>query len=188
MAFNIFGMPINLLDATIVIVLLVSILRGVIIGFIDSLSRILGVLAGFWAAMNFHQVLDQRLALLVENPTIRFLISFLLIFFSIYLFFAITGHLLRYVMNSVRLGWLDRWMGLLMGAAKGLLVIGIICFLLTVLLPQRSPILRRSYLYPRLSTVFRSVIILVPSDIRAKFMWRWRRIIMDKSKGEKVSI
>ena len=177
MNLNIFGVEFNLLDIFICIVLAIALIRGLFVGFVRSISGLVGLLAGFWTAINFHQLVSQRLHYLIKDQTLCFVTGFFLLFFVVYLFFVITGYLLRAFLKAMNLSFLDRGLGGALGVIKGLVVVAIACFLLTILLPTRSTLLTHSFFYPRLTILFRTITTMVPSDIKANFMWRWRKFI-----------
>ena len=185
MNLDIFGMGFNLLDIFVCIVLAIALIRGILVGFVRSISGLLGLVAGFWTAINYHQLLSQRLHYLIKDQTICFVTGFFLLFFVVYLFFVITGYLLRVFLKAMNLGLLDRGLGGILGAVKGLIVVAIVCFLLTMLLPTKSTFLSRSFFYPRLTILFRTMTTMVPSDLKANFMWRWRKFIGESQNVKK---
>ena len=188
MNLEIFGLGFNILDAAICVVLAFTVVRGLFLGFIRSISGLVGLVAGFWTAINFHPVISQRLHYLIKSEMLCFVTGFFLLFFCVYLFFVITGYLFRAFLKAVNLSMVDRCLGGLLGGVKGLVVVAIACFLLTILLPSKNSILTRSYFYPRLTFLFRTVTMMVPADIKANFMWRWRKFLGDVhgKKGELI--
>ncbi|OCC16025.1 Colicin V production protein [Dissulfuribacter thermophilus] len=186
--FDIFGVHLNLLDLILGSIILYCLLRGIFLGFIRSFTGIIGILVGFWAAINFHPLIAHRLGFFIDNPIACFLIAFILIYLCVYVFFIITGHLLRFMIKALRLSWIDSALGVFLGLVKGMILVGIVCFLLTVLLPNKSTLLKTSFLYPRLTTILRSVTLMVPSDIKANFMWKWRRNLGQFDKKERYGI
>ena len=182
MGFNIMGIGINILDVFVIIVMTITIVRGLFVGLVRSISGLVGLVGGFWVAINFHRIISHRLHYFIKDDMLAFALGFFLIFFCIYFFCVITGYLLRAFLKAVNLGLVDRGLGGLLGAVKGLLVVTIACFLLTIMLPSRNSLLTNSYFYPKLTILFRTVTMMVPSEIKADFMWRWRRL-MGKTLG-----
>ena len=188
MNFSVMGIGFNILDVVICVVLAVAIIRGLFVGFIRSISGLIGLVGGFWAAINFHSIISQRLHYIIKDDMLCFVTGFFLIFFCVYLFFVISGYFMRAFLKAVNLSLVDRGLGGVLGALKGLVVVAIACFLLTILLPTKNRILTHSYFYPRLTLLFRTVTMMVPSDIKANFMWRWRKFLGDVHGKERTLI
>ena len=178
--------PFNWLDALLALLLLASVVRSVIAGFTRTAFSILGLLAGFWAAMHFTGDLVSRLAPWVASGPLRFMISFLIVFFTVYVGFTLVGAVIQAVFRILHLSWLDRLLGALLGALRGLIAAAALVFLLTILLPSRHPLLKGSVLYPRLMEAARGLTVLVPHSVKGRFMWHWRHLRLGGKKGEAV--
>jgi len=164
----------NWLDFVIFILMFLSILKGSFEGFSRAVTTVLGVICGFWAAMNFVRPLALKLSVWFNDPVWPYIIGFLLIFLLVYLSFVVVGIIFKGALKIIRLSWVDNLLGAFVGAVKGMLLVGVLLFLLTLFLPSNSSVLRDSYLYPRFVHFARLLSPLVPEDVRGKFMWKWR--------------
>jgi membrane protein required for colicin V production len=173
---NSLGLYFNWLDVVLAAILVLMIGRSLWTGFSRSVSSLIGLLLGFWIAVRHFASLSQRLSPWMENELARSLLAFFLLFVMVYLSLVVTGILIRGIFHAVRLGWLDRVLGGLVGLVKGLVLAGVIIFLLTLLLPPKSPVLGESFLYPKLSRIAQTMIVMVPADLKGRFMWKWRRV------------
>ncbi len=179
----------NWLDIAILIIMALVIARGLWTGFSMAVSTFFGVILGFWVAAQQFPFVAMKLSPLLHDELWRSLVSFALLFLVVYLAFLTAGIVLRGFFRVIKLGWVDRLLGGVVGLAKGLIFAGVLIFVLTLVLPEGSPILRKSVLYPRLSRIAHTLNNLAPANIKGKFMWKWRKIEKGRKKeGKAVSV
>jgi membrane protein required for colicin V production len=166
----------NWLDIVMGGLVLLALFRSLWTGFSRSVASLLGLVMGFWVAIHHFNGLALRLSHWLHDPLWRSLVAFCLLFFLVYLAFLVAGILAHGLLKVMKLGWIDRLLGAAVGLAKGLVLAGVLLFLLTLLLPTNSPTLRESFLYPQFSRVAQALGTLVPADLRGRFMWKWRRV------------
>ncbi len=179
---------INWLDLFLGLTFLVIIVRGFLTGFSRTASSLVGVLAGFWAAVNHYEFVARQLAVFMGNEVGRKLLAFFLIFLVVYLCFVIAGILIYGFFKALHLSWFDKVLGGAFGFLKAALITGVIIFILTLTLPENNSLIRNSYLYPRVSSLARLMTSMVPDHIKGQFMWKWRRTQMHFQKGRKEAI
>ncbi len=181
----------NWLDIGILVMFAVFIGRGLWAGFSVAVSTLFGVVLGFYVAAQQFPFVAVRLSPFVHREPWLSLLSFALLFVVVYLAFLVAGILLRGFFRVIKLSWLDRLLGGVVGLAKGLIFAGIMIFVLTLVLPEGSPLLKKSALYPKLSRVAQVLNNLAPPNIKGKFMWKWRRLekeLLKKHKTPGVSV
>ncbi|MGB9712343.1 MAG: CvpA family protein [Dissulfurimicrobium sp.] len=183
MWFNTANIHFNILDFIITIIIAITVLRGFFVGFSRSAASLLGILLGFWVGMTHFSILSDRLTPFIKEEIFRSLIAFFLLFILVYMAFIIIGIIIKGLLKTLHLSLVDRIMGGLIGLAKGLILTGVIIFLLTVFLPARSPLLADSLLYPRLSQISQALCALVPDHIKGRFMWKWKQIHHDATEA-----
>ncbi len=182
------NIDLNWLDVILGFIFVIAIIRGLFTGFSRSVAGLLGVLTGFWLAANQYAFVSQRLEVFIKDQMWRDLLAFFLIFIVVYLAFAIFGIIIRGIFKVLSLSWMDRILGGGIGFLKGLLISATLIFILTLILPEKSPLLANSYLYPRVSNLARVMTDLVPEDVKAKFMWKWRKLEIQMHKGRREAI
>ena len=178
----------NWLDVFLGGMLVIFVCRSIWTGFSRSLASLLGVILGFWVAIHRFPSISLRLSPWIQDEMWRSFISFLLIFFLVYLIIFIVGIMVQKMFKALRLGWIDRLLGAIVGLAKGLVLAGIIIFMLTIFLPSNSPLLRKSCLYPALSQVAQQMGLMVPGHLKGRFMLKWRKFYSgpDKGRGQEI--
>ncbi len=170
----------NWLDICVILILVIVMGRGLWTGFSMAVSTFFGVILGFWVAAQQFPFVSMKLSPFIHDDVWRSLISFTLLFLVVYLTFLIAGIVLRGFFRVIKLGWIDRLLGGIVGFAKGLIFTGVIIFVMTLVLPENSPVLRKSVLYPRMSRIAQTLNNLAPDNLKGKFMWKWRKIEKDR--------
>ncbi len=179
---------INWLDIFLGITFLVIIIRGFMTGFSRTATSLLGVLAGFWAAVNHYEFVARQLSIFISNDVGRKLLAFLLLFLVIYICFVIAGIILHGFFRALRLSWFDKILGGVFGFLKAAVITGVVIFILTLTLPENNSLIKNSYLYPKVSSLARVLTSMVPEHLKGQFMWKWRRTQMKFQKGRKEAI
>jgi len=116
----------NLFDLLSIIVIVGFCLWGTIKGFIIEISEIGGLIISF--------VLAIYLPLGLEMGGLKYVVSFLVYFFTISIFFSI----LSKIIHKTPLAFFDRTLGAVVGTIKGLIVV-IVLFLIISLVPVDEP-------------------------------------------------
>lgn len=116
----------NLFDLVSLAVIAGFSLWGTIKGFIIEISEIGGLIISF--------ILAMYIPLGIDFGIMKYVISFLVYFFAISIFFTI----LSKIIHKTPLAFLDRILGAAIGAIKGLIVI-IVIFLIVSLTPAKEP-------------------------------------------------
>ncbi len=142
-------------------IILLFIVRGVWIGFMRQLTTFLALVGSYWIAARYIGEMMPYVEQVVHNPKIVFLVSFAILFLVSALFFIIAGKVLHRVMELTLLGWFDRFLGLLLGGAKGVVVTVLIYMLLSSSMTPSSQLFKKSITIPYLgqgAVVIRQII------------------------------
>ncbi len=125
-------MNLGVLDIVLGLVIIIMAIRCTMRGFVTEVLSFAAVILGILMALLFY---DTGAALVGEywkvsswNP----IISFLVIFLIVYLIIKIVEKAIDRLMEKIHLDKLDKALGLFLGLIEGILVSGIIVFLLTV--------------------------------------------------------
>lgn len=159
----------NTLDIVISVILAFCVIRGTFQGLIKGFSSIIGVFGGFYAAYTYYPLLAEPLSGWISNTAYLSILSFLIIFCGIFIGISVVGILIRYVLNSASLGWVDRICGLGFGGTKGILITSIILLVLTTFLPKNASIIQDSLLSPHVVMISEKMAKVVPEDMRQQF-------------------
>jgi membrane protein required for colicin V production len=160
----------NFFDIIVIVILAYCIIRGVFRGLLKELSSIIGVIGGFYAAYTYYMVVAGPLSRWISHTGYLNLLSFLIIFCSVFLIVSILGVIINYLLKLAFLGWFDRLAGALFGAVKGTLIVSILLIALTAFLPKGAPFIKNSLVSPYLTFVSEKMVKVVSKDIKHAYM------------------
>jgi membrane protein required for colicin V production len=155
-------------DWIICLVLLLNVVTAAMQGFFSEALTIAGLVVGYVVAAWQYRSFAEWLEKFLKNPWLAETLAFLVIFFAILILFGIAARIARWVMKESGLSGLDRFLGGLLGLAKGGLMVAVILMGLTAFQPT-SMFLADSQLAPYFLVVGRAAIWLAPSELRARF-------------------
>ena len=122
----------NWVDLILLCVLALFGLRGFFRGFFRELLSLVGLVAGFMAAVAYDQELAKLLASYWKSPPLLLHgIAFVAVFFVVYFLLSLTGWLLHRSEKLLFLKTLNRTGGIALGAGKGAALAAMAIFLLS---------------------------------------------------------
>jgi len=160
-------MSLSTLDIILVIVLLATLVLGLIKGLVRQAIGLVAVVAGLLLAARYYPRAGAFVHKVVSNPIVADFIGFLALFAAVIAAGWLVGLLVSKLMKGP-LNFLDHVLGGAFGLIKGILICGVIVFALLVF-EVRQDALAGSKLAPLCFQVTRTVIRLIPGDLKAKF-------------------
>lgn len=163
----------TLLDAAVVIIALIFVIRGVWIGFIRQTASIAALFLGFIAAGQYHEQFSIHLKPHISTPQVAFLATYVLLFLFVFVAVHLLGWLFSKVVTLSLLGWFDKLLGALFGAVKAVLVNTVLFMVLSGILSSTSPMMQKSILAPALSKSAHVLLMFVRDpDLRRYFTFK----------------
>jgi membrane protein required for colicin V production len=160
---------VNFFDIIVIVILGYCLIRGVFRGLIKELSSIIGVLGGFYAAFTYYLLVAKPLSKWITNTGYLNILSFLIIFCGVFLIISILGVIINYLLKIAFLGWLDRILGSVFGAMKGILIVSVLLIAFTAFLPKGTPVIKDSLLSPYVTLISEKVAKVVSKDMKQAF-------------------
>ena|ERR1700731_1411996 len=158
----------TLADWLIVFVIVLNVILAAMHGFFAEALSMAGLVVGYIvAAWQYHRLAEWFMSFL-NSELLAEIFGFLMIFFAILILFSIAGRIARRLMKEVGLSGFDRFLGALLGVAKGALAVAVVLMGMTAFTPTTS-LLEKSVLAPYFLVVGRAAMWLAPSELRAKF-------------------
>jgi len=122
----------NQLDIVLALVVVIASVRGAVRGFVSEALAMSAVILAVAAAVLFSSDLTGALTGLIGGSIWNQVIAFLLIFIVVYLVVKLVEGLLHSGVERLSLHKLDRVLGLLLGAAEGVIVVLLVLLVLSI--------------------------------------------------------
>jgi membrane protein required for colicin V production len=139
---------IAVIDVIFIALVLILTIRCALRGFIGELMSMASVVLGLLAALFFYKngavfIRDQFMPGIQIVPEI---LAFIILFLIVFIVIKILEGILKDIIERIRLGGADRFLGIIFGLVEGAIVISLILFVLTIQpLFDPVPILRDSF-------------------------------------------
>ncbi|MFC2173944.1 CvpA family protein [Acidobacteriota bacterium] len=156
----------NTLDVLILILLGLGLIAGLLIGVVRVLCALGALVAAIFLAMHFNGPAAGLLLSIIESEALRRSIAFAVIFLLVLIIGSLAAWLTRKFLKIVRLKWLDRLVGFLVGGVGALFLSSLMIMALAAILPPESELLATSEVAPYSLRATEIIISLVPEDMR----------------------
>ncbi|MDR1127118.1 MAG: CvpA family protein [Treponema sp.] len=124
------------IDIIFLILILIFAIHAGLKGFVEQISSvasvIFGMLAGFFFYKNGAAFLKTKLPSLESVKILPEILSFIILFFIVFVAVKFIGALLKSIVEGVHLGKLDKVLGFLVGAIEGLAFVAAIIFIINI--------------------------------------------------------
>ena len=160
----------NWLDYALLIIIGLSMLRGLSHGALQMLTSILSFVLGIYGAFEWHgwaAALAQTH--LGVSPTAGDIIGYVVIFLLVFVAVELVGQRIIMLAELVHLNLLNRLAGAAFGAVLGALFVGLNVVLLTILLPPNYPLVRNSELAPEILSYDERLLSYVPPQMKQEY-------------------
>jgi membrane protein required for colicin V production len=160
---------VNLFDIICIVILGFCLVRGIFRGLIKEITAIVGVIGGFYGAYTFYPNVGIYLKQWIPNIAYLNILSFLIIFCGVLILVNVLGIIIKYLLNVVFSGWLDRIGGAGFGLAKGLLIVCVLFIALTTFLPRGDSLIQDSVLSPHVSAASEVMATVISKEMKQAF-------------------
>lgn len=168
-------MNVNWLDLIFLVILGLTVLFGVLKGFVRQIIGILAVIVGLILAVNYYPGVSDFFSRWISSSTLSHFIAFIVIFIAALCLGGVLSFLFSKVMKGP-LKFVNNVLGGGLGLLKGLLICGVIVFAMLVF-PFKEDALRQSFLAPYCLRITKAVIYLIPDDLKEKFNEAYKDIV-----------
>jgi membrane protein required for colicin V production len=141
----------NWADWTIIAILVISSLISVKRGFVKEAISLVIWVAAFFVAVALHEQLAVLLSQWISSASIRYVISYALLFIATLMVGAMVNHLIAELVKMTGLSGTDRLLGTVFGLARGLIIVMAILILVPMAIPvEQDAWWHQSQLIPQL--------------------------------------
>ena len=141
------------IDYIIIALIAISSLIGFLRGFIKEVFSLVVWIFAIWVALTFSREVSVLLEGLISYPSARIAGAFALLFFTTLILGALINYILSELVKKTGLTGSDRFIGMLFGIARGLLVVVIIIMLAGLTPLPEDPWWKQSILIPPFQTL-----------------------------------
>jgi len=131
-------------------------LRGLRKGFIDEAIKVVSLGVSIVFSIKYHGIgLSIMKNFFPVSEGLQVVLGFLIVFIGVYLTFQVLGSILKGLVRMLKLVWVDKTLGLGFGAVKGLIVMCLVVWFVSVFpeLKLEDGLKKKSVLYPVLEQV-----------------------------------
>jgi membrane protein required for colicin V production len=159
----------SMLDIIVVLVLILTVVRGLMRGMVDTLfslaAWILAFVSGKWGAL----LVAPLLPIGIETQAIRYFAGFAVVFLVVLIGVLLVGHALSSLVRAAGLGGADKVLGGALGLAKGgVILVGLTLAAGLTSLP-RTEFWKQAALSGSLQAMAQRALPLLPADV-AKYV------------------
>lgn len=179
----------NWVDIVILCVCTVLVLLGVKRGLVDQIFSAAAIIGGILCALIFYDMAGELLINrdILENRSIANIIGFLAIFLFSYIIIQVLGWLASKLVGTLKLGWLNRLSGGVVGFLIGVLVSSLFISAVNLFSDDPDSPVRNSVLAPYITRAYSTIKEAVPDNLRAEYD-NAREIIREKGFREAARI
>lgn len=152
-------------DYVLIAIVALSAVISLLRGFIREALALVGWVAAVWLVLSFTQPVAALFTEQVEVPSVRMGIAALIIFVGTLIVAAIVGYLVGLLVDKTGLSGTDRMLGVVFGAARGVIIAAILVLLAGLTPLPRDPWWHASVLLPRFQQVAEQLRTLLPDEI-----------------------
>jgi membrane protein required for colicin V production len=157
-------MGITVIDGVVVAVVLISAVLAMWRGLIQETFSIFEWVGGTYVALRFTPTFQPLVGSIISPPWLAWIAVFVGTFLIVFIPLSILSHRLSALIKASEIGPVDRALGLVFGAGRGLIIVGLgyIAFALLVPLKDHPLVLTQARLFPLIQNTSEVLLDLVP--------------------------
>ena len=164
------------LDYLFVLTIVVSIGFALTKGLVREIVSLVALIGGLILAAIYYSSIARWFVDYTRSDAVAGLIGFMIIFLGCILLGAVIAFFVNRFVKMASLQWMDRLLGGLYGFLRGWAIASIIVLAL-IAFPVQPDVLSRSQLAPYLLAGARAAVLIVPSDLKARFHTEYQKVL-----------
>ena len=156
----------NAVDLIIIAVLALSVLVGLFRGLISEVLALASWIAAFWVAKMYGPMVSAHFERTIETPVLRVLVGYGICFIAVLILGALVRFVLHQLVDGTGLGGTDRLLGMIFGFARGVLLVALLVFLVSMTSFAREPMWQQSTLLPQFKGIAAWLEQELPANVR----------------------
>ncbi|MGW8228200.1 MAG: CvpA family protein [Gammaproteobacteria bacterium] len=156
-------------DYAILGILLISSFISLVRGFVKEALSLAGWIMAFWISLSFAVPLSKLLAASMEDPTLRLIIAFIVLFILTLIVSAVINFFASRLVQRTGLTGTDRFLGVIFGFLRGALLVSVLVLLAGLTTLPKEPWWDDSLMLFRFQAIAMWIRELLPADVAASF-------------------
>ncbi|OAM52844.1 colicin V production protein [Methylovorus sp. MM2] len=152
-------------DYAVLAIIGLSILLSMMRGFVREVLALASWAVAFFVAKIYTLQLAPLLPSTIPSDALKFLAAFIILFLATLLICSLLAIALSQIFKKAGLDWVDRLLGALFGAARGLMIIGVLVFLAGLTDMPKDARWRNAMFSAPLEAMVNSILPWFPEDI-----------------------
>ncbi len=145
----------TLIDWAIVAIVALSLLLGILRGFVREVISITGWIVGAWLAIRYAVELGARIPLEIEWPAVKTVLAGVLIVVACVFVAALAGWVAHRLLVAAHLSAADRTLGGVFGLVRGVLIVALLVYFAHDTALAHQPFWRDSLVLPQVEAAVR---------------------------------
>ncbi|WP_084273709.1 CvpA family protein [Legionella fairfieldensis] len=152
-------------DIVIIVVIALSVLTGLVRGFVKELIALCVWILAIWAAFKYSQNLDPWLQRFIVDKTARTATAFILMMLAILIVGGIANALLSFILKRSGLSSMDRIFGMGFGFIRGIFLVALVMVVIKMTSLPHKEYSHESKLYAKFDPVVNWLYDLLPDFV-----------------------
>ncbi len=138
----------NEIDYVIIAIVVISLLIGILRGFIKEILSLLAWGVAIWVGLTFSRRFSVLLEKIIEFPPARIAVAFVILLLLTLVISGVINYFADLLLQKTGLTGIDRLLGLFLGIARGGIVVALLIMLAGLTPAPEQPLWQQSNLIP----------------------------------------
>lgn len=161
----------NSLDYSFAGILLMSVILGLLRGFVREIISLVTWVAAFFAALKLSPEVSVLMHSVIPNDKVRYGVSIAVIVIVVFLVGFIASKIARGFLTVTGMGIVDRFFGAIFGAARGALFVVVVLLITQLTSSQDASWVQKSKLAPYFHPLVTYAMPMIPKEFHNKTTW-----------------
>lgn len=152
-------------DYAVLAIIGISIVVSMMRGAIKEILAIFGWVAAFYIAKTYSPLLVPLLPQDIPTEALKALVAFLILLIVVLFMSSLLTIAVSSIVSKIELGWLNRFLGVVFGFAKGLLIVCVLVFLAGLTSLPKEKVWTEAMLSSPLETLVKATLPWLPDSV-----------------------
>lgn len=159
-------MDLNWIDISILLVIGLSVITGLLRGFVKEVIALCTWILALWLAYSYSESVEYFLKPYIDDEAARSIIAFIAVLLATLLAGAIVNALLSFILKRSGIGGTDRLLGMGFGFVRGVLIVSLIMMAVKMTSLPYEKFSAESKVYSKFDPIVNSLYVYMPGFIK----------------------